>query len=126
MKAIGYGRRRTATAPWRPPATIRRIWSSSTSCSPTSTGSRCCAACVPALLRRREPDTGRHLRFADLTVDAASREVRRAERDILLTPREYELLMCLLRNARVVLTREQLLERVWGIDFAADTHVLEV
>ena len=84
------------------------------------------AARLRALLRRREPDAGRRLRFADLTVNSASREVRRAGRDILLTPREYELLMCLLRNARVVLTREQLLERVWGIDFAADTHVLEV
>jgi two-component system, OmpR family, response regulator MprA len=84
------------------------------------------AARLRALLRRREPDAERRLRFADLTVDTASREVRRAGRDILLTPREYELLMCLLRNARVVLTREQLLERVWGIDFEADTHVLEV
>jgi two-component system, OmpR family, response regulator MprA len=79
-----------------------------------------------ALLRRREPDTSRILRFADLTVDTSSREVRRKEREIQLTTKEYELLIYFMRHPRQVLTREQLLERVWGIDFEAETHVLEV
>ncbi|HEX2037449.1 MAG TPA: response regulator transcription factor [Chloroflexota bacterium] len=78
------------------------------------------------LLRRRAPDSQRFLRFADLTVDTSSREVRRGEREIQLTTKEYELLLFFMRHPRQVLTREQLLERVWGIDFEAETHVLEV
>lgn len=81
---------------------------------------------IRALLRRREPDSQRLLRFADLTVDTASREVRRGSREIQLTTKEYELLIYFMRHPRQVLTREQLLERVWGIDFEAETHVLEV
>jgi two-component system, OmpR family, response regulator MprA len=81
---------------------------------------------IRALLRRREPDSQRILRFTDLTVDTSSREIRRGTRDIQLTTKEYELLVYFIRHPRQVLTREQLLERVWGIDFEAETHVLEV
>ena len=81
---------------------------------------------IRALLRRREPETQRFLRFADLSVDTASREVQRGTRAIQLTTKEYELLVYFMRHPRQVLTREQLLERVWGIDFEAETHVLEV
>ena len=84
------------------------------------------SARLRALRRRRDVDPDRSLRFADLVVDTASREVCRAGREVQLTTKEYELLTFLLRNARVVLTRERLLEAVWGIDFDADTHVLEV
>lgn len=84
------------------------------------------SARLRALRRRRDIDPDRTLRFADLVVDTATREVRRAGRDVQLTAKEYELLTFLLRNARVVLSRERLLEAVWGIDFDADTHVLEV
>ena len=84
------------------------------------------SARLRALRRRREVDPDRSLRFADLVVDTASREVRRAGREVQLTTKEYELLTFLLRNARVVLTRERLLEAVWGINFDADTHVLDV
>jgi two-component system response regulator MprA len=79
-----------------------------------------------ALLRRREPESQRLLRFADLVVDTASRDVRRAGRAIQLTTKEYELLVYFLRHPRQVLTREQLLERIWNINFEAETHVLEV
>jgi two-component system response regulator MprA len=79
-----------------------------------------------ALLRRREPDAQRTLRFADLVVDTASREIRRGGRLIQLTTKEYELLVYFLRHPRQVLTREQLLDRIWGINFEAETHVLEV
>jgi two-component system, OmpR family, response regulator MprA len=84
------------------------------------------AARLRALLRRREPEAQRLLRFADLVVDTSSREVRRAGRDVQLTTKEYELLTFFMRHPRQVLTREQLLERVWGINFEAETHVLEV
>ena len=79
-----------------------------------------------ALLRRREPDAQRTLRFADLVVDTASREIHRGGRLIQLTTKEYELLVYFLRHPRQVLTREQLLDRIWGINFEAETHVLEV
>jgi two-component system response regulator MprA len=79
-----------------------------------------------ALLRRREPDAQRTLRFADLVVDTASREVHRGSRAIQLTTKEYELLVFFLHHPRQVLTREQLLDRIWGINFEAETHVLEV
>ncbi len=79
-----------------------------------------------ALRRRRDADPDRTLRFADLLVDTGSREVRRAGREVQLTTKEYELLTFFLRNARVVVSRERLLEAVWDINFDADTHVLEV
>ena len=47
-------------------------------------------------------------------------------REIQLTTKEYELLVFFMRHPRQVLSKEQLLERVWGIDFEAETHVLEV
>jgi two-component system response regulator MprA len=81
---------------------------------------------IRALLRRREPETQRVLRFADLSVDTASREIKRANHDIQLTTKEYELLVFFMRHPRQVLTREQLLDRIWGINFEAETHVLEV
>jgi two-component system response regulator MprA len=48
------------------------------------------------------------------------------QREIQLTTKEYELLVFFMRHPRQVLSKEQLLERVWGIDFEAETHVLEV
>ena len=85
------------------------------------------SARLRALRRRRDVDPDRGvIRFADLVVDTASREVRRSGRLLQLTTKEYELLTYLMRNARMVLSRERLLEAVWGITFDADTHVLEV
>jgi len=82
---------------------------------------------IRALLRRREADSSRQvLRFQDLSVDLGTREVRRGDRTVELTAREFDLLVMFMRNQRQVLTRELLLERVWGFDFEAETHVLEV
>jgi two-component system, OmpR family, response regulator MprA len=82
---------------------------------------------IRALLRRREPEATRQvLRYSDLEVDTGSRDVRRDERRIDLTAKEYELLTTFLRQPRQVLSREYLLERVWGFNFEAETHVLEV
>jgi two-component system response regulator MprA len=82
---------------------------------------------IRALLRRREPESTRQaLRFSDLEVDPASRDVRRGDRRVDLTAKEYELLTTFLRQPRQVLSREFLLERVWGFNFEAETHVLEV
>ncbi len=79
-----------------------------------------------ALLRRTLDDDGAAMRFADLSLDPETREVRRAERDIELTRTEFLLLELLLRNPRRVLTRELILERVWGYDFETSSNSLDV
>jgi two-component system, OmpR family, response regulator MprA len=85
---------------------------------------------VRALLRRTLPTTSeaRHeeLSFADLTLDVGSRTVRRGDREIELTPREFDLLALFLRNPNQVLTRSTLMQRVWGEDFFGESNVLEV
>jgi len=81
---------------------------------------------VRALLRRRAPTGGRVLRFADLTLDSSSHEVMRGERSITLTALEFELLRYLLSNPRLVLSRGQILDAVWGYDFSATSNVVDV
>jgi two-component system OmpR family response regulator len=82
---------------------------------------------VKAVLRR-VAGTGpgeRRLSYADLVVDEDTREVWRSGRPIELTPTEYKLLSYLLANARRVLTREQILARVWDYTFTSNASVLE-
>ena len=82
---------------------------------------------IRALLRRREPEAPRQvLHYSDLDVETGSRDVHRGDRRIELTAKEYDLLTTFLRQPRQVLSREYLLERVWGFNFEAETHVLEV
>ncbi|MGW9024332.1 response regulator transcription factor [Streptomyces sp. NPDC055722] len=78
-----------------------------------------------ALLRRRPPDDRQELRVADLVIDPAARTVHRAGRRLELTRREFELLEVLARNAGLVLTRDQLLDRVWGYDFDVRTDAVD-
>jgi two-component system, OmpR family, response regulator MprA len=78
-----------------------------------------------ALLRRTN-GTGAALRFADVTMDTRTREVRRGVRDIELTRTEFLLLELFLRNPRQVLTRALIFERVWGYDFGPTSNALEV
>jgi DNA-binding response OmpR family regulator len=66
------------------------------------------------------------LSAGDLRLNESTREVLRGEYSIELTPREFDLLVHLLRNQRQVLSREQLLENVWGIDYYGDTNVVDV
>jgi two-component system response regulator MprA len=80
---------------------------------------------IRAVLRRRKSGD-EPLTYADLTINQATREVRRGERVIELTAREYELLLLLMRHARLVLTREQILDQVWGYTGDAETNALEV
>lgn len=82
---------------------------------------------VRALLRRREPrDRASVSRFADLTVDQKARQVYRGQRAIALSAKEFDLLAYLARNPRQVLTREQLLDSVWGYQFEGESNVLDV
>jgi two-component system response regulator MprA len=79
-----------------------------------------------ALLRRADARGGELLAYGDLTLDPATREVRRADREIELTKTEFGLLEQLLRHPRQVLTRAQLFEAVWGYDFGPSSNSLEV
>ncbi|HLR74316.1 MAG TPA: response regulator transcription factor [Virgibacillus sp.] len=66
------------------------------------------------------------LMVGDLTVDKNTREVKREGQTIELTPREFDLLVCLLEHKNIVLTRDQLIEHVWGYDYYGDTNVVDV
>lgn len=83
---------------------------------------------VRALLRRATPDqrADEVLEVADLSLEPATRIVRRGERAIELTRTEFSLLELLLRNAGQVLTRDVIFDRVWGYDFGVNSNSLEV
>jgi len=81
---------------------------------------------VRALLRRRQPQDGTLLQFADLIVNTATREVQRAGEPIDLTAREFDLLEFFMRNPRQVLTRDMIYERVWGYDFGGESNIIDV
>ena len=79
-----------------------------------------------ALLRRRGGDRLAVLTAADLTLDPATREVRRAGKKIDLTAKEYALLEYLLRNKGRVLNRSLIAQHVWDYDFDSSTNVIDV
>jgi DNA-binding response OmpR family regulator len=79
-----------------------------------------------ALLRRRPPRGMAPLRVGDLVLNPDTHEVRRGERDIELTQREFELLEYLMRNERLVISRQKLLDEVWGYDPFSITNTIEV
>ncbi|MGB3138388.1 MAG: response regulator transcription factor [Nodosilinea sp.] len=81
---------------------------------------------VRAHLRRNEPQDAEILVFGDLTLDRRSREVRRGPRTIEFTAKEFDLLDYLMTNPRQVLTRDRILEQVWGYDFMGDSNIIEV
>ncbi len=66
------------------------------------------------------------LHLADLKVNEQTRQVTRGQQDIELTPREFDLLVYLLKNKSLVLNREQIIENVWGYDYFGDTNVVDV
>ncbi|MEK3702384.1 response regulator [Paenibacillus sp. LMG 31459] len=75
---------------------------------------------------RKTAETDSWLRADDLELNEATREVMRAGRRIELTPREFDLLVFLLKNKRQVLNREQIMTAVWGYDYYGDTNVVDV
>jgi DNA-binding response OmpR family regulator len=85
---------------------------------------------VKSILRRAGPERrqveSKQLAHGDLLVDAGRREVRVGEEEIQLAPKEFDLLWELLDHRGLVLTRDQLLERVWGYTFAGDTRTVDV
>jgi DNA-binding response OmpR family regulator len=85
---------------------------------------------VKSILRRAAPERRRteadELTHGDLTINAGKREVHVADEEIRLAPKEFDLLWELLDHRGIVLTRDQLLERVWGYTFAGDTRTVDV
>jgi two-component system response regulator MprA len=81
---------------------------------------------VRALLRRRLPETGKVLEFADLRLDPNTREVTRGDRPIQLTGKEFDLLALFMANPRRVLPRQTIMDRIWGYDYSGESNVLEV
>ncbi|HEY5198379.1 MAG TPA: response regulator transcription factor [Solirubrobacteraceae bacterium] len=81
---------------------------------------------IRALLRRRPPRGSAPLRVGDLTLNPDTHEVERAVRSVELTQREFELLEYMMRNERIVISRQRLLDEVWGYDPFSTTNTIEV
>ncbi|MDQ2905615.1 MAG: response regulator transcription factor [Ktedonobacteraceae bacterium] len=81
---------------------------------------------VKALLRRSQEERHEILRYAGVELDTGTRVAHRGSREIELSPTEYELLALFLRRPRQVLTREIILDRVWGMEFEGSSNVMEV
>jgi DNA-binding response OmpR family regulator len=81
---------------------------------------------IRAQLRRSRPQAEESLRFADLTMNTATREIMRGTRKLELTTKEYDLLELFLRHPRQVLTREVIYDRIWSYDFGGESNIIEV
>ena len=81
---------------------------------------------IGALLRRARPGSEGRLRFADLEMNTATREVWRGGAPIDLTARGFAILEYFLRHPRQVLTREQIFRAVWGSDFIGASNIIDV
>lgn len=83
-------------------------------------------AIVQARLRQNKREKSSVLVFEDLKLDTLSRQVCRNKRSIALTAKEFNLLEYLMQHPLQVLTRAQILETIWGIDFTGDSNIIEV
>lgn len=84
---------------------------------------------VKAILRRsepRRPEPDRPIQVADVLIDPARRTVHVGPREVELRAKEFDLLLALAENEGIVLSREKLLEVVWGFDFAGQTRTVDV
>jgi DNA-binding response OmpR family regulator len=85
---------------------------------------------VKSVLRRAAPERRRsetaELSHGELTINSGKREVHVGDEEVRLAPKEFDLLWELLDHRGIVLTRDQLLERVWGYTFAGDTRTVDV
>jgi two-component system OmpR family response regulator len=86
---------------------------------------------IKAMLRRTEmealtSDDENLLKIANIKIDVARRKVSLGQSQLQLTPKEFDLLVFLAKNRGIVFSREQLLEKVWGYDYAGDTRTIDV
>jgi len=80
---------------------------------------------IRSVLRRTSAASSERLAYADLEIDEASREARRSGDRLGLTPTEYALLRFMVENAGQVLSKRQILDRVWNYDFNGNTNIVE-
>ncbi len=81
---------------------------------------------IRAHLRRNQLEDPDVFQFADLSLSRKTREVKRGDRPIELTAKEFDLLDYLISHPKQVLTRDRILEEVWGYDFMGDSNIIEV
>lgn len=77
-------------------------------------------------LRRNKSNNMEVLKIKDLIIDTAKRSVKHLNEEIELTKREYDLLFYLVKNKNIVITRDQILNHVWGYDYVGETNVVDV
>lgn len=85
---------------------------------------------IKSLLRRKmagnDSSLQEELRYADLHVNLSQKKVFRSDKEILLTPKEFNLLVFLLRNPEQILSREEIAKEVWGLEFDTGTNFIDV
>ena len=81
---------------------------------------------IEVVFRRQDNSNNYIIKFKDITINKSSRIVKRDGNEINLTNKEYELLMILLDNKDKVVTREELLEKIWGYGYEPETNVIDV
>ncbi len=81
---------------------------------------------VRAVLRRSAPETTTRLEAGDLSLDLIGRKAYRSEQELRLSHKEFDLLAALIRNMGTALSRERLLQQVWGYDYPGDTRTVDV
>jgi DNA-binding response OmpR family regulator len=81
---------------------------------------------VRAVLRRATPEVSARLEANDLSLDLIGRKAYRAEQELRLSHKEFDLLAALIRNVGTALSRDRLLQQVWGYDFPGDTRTVDV
>jgi DNA-binding response OmpR family regulator len=81
---------------------------------------------VRAVLRRATPEVSARLEANDLSLDLIGRRAYRGEQELRLSHKEFDLLAALIRNVGTALSRDRLLQQVWGYDFPGDTRTVDV
>ena len=81
---------------------------------------------IEVVFRRENNLNNSIVRFKDITININSRTVKKNNNEINLTNKEYELLMVLIDNKNKVVTREELLEKIWGYNYDPETNVIDV
>ena len=81
---------------------------------------------IEVVFRRQDNSNNYIIKFKDITINKSSRIVKKDSNEINLTNKEYELLMILLDNKDKVVTREELLEKIWGYGYEPETNVIDV
>ena len=80
---------------------------------------------IEVVLRRYNKDDN-HIKFKNIEVDTKQRIVKLNNKEIYLTVKEYELLILLLKNKNIALSREQILEKVWGFEYGGETRTVDI